>query len=179
MQQISLTFLFVQSCDFYHPVMLLLFINRSPHITILAVFLVFISNNSNKCGSWNDFISKQLSPFCYKTKISKLHILSKQMARHRMQTSARVSLLRVKIENETSEGKFWELRMRVLREKMRVENESSERKMRVDIENEGLEFSRTRVWIFCCTTFLDSIKTESAFLQTLSNEIFKINAWKL
>ena len=39
------------------------------------------------------------------------------------------------------------MRMRVLREKLRVENEneSSERKMRVDIENEALEFSRMRV----------------------------------
>ena len=39
------------------------------------------------------------------------------------------------------------MRMRVLGEKMRVENEneSSEGKMRVEIENETLDFSRMRV----------------------------------
>ena len=40
------------------------------------------------------------------------------------QTSARVRLLRVEIENETSQRNFWELRMRVLEEKWRVENEN-------------------------------------------------------
>ena len=39
------------------------------------------------------------------------------------------------------------MRMRVLGEKLRVENEneSSEGKMRVEIENETLDFSRMRV----------------------------------
>ena len=43
-----------------------------------------------------------------------------------VKTSARVSLLRVEIENETSQGNFWEsrMRMRVLGEKLRVENEN-------------------------------------------------------
>ena len=61
-----------------------------------------------------------------------------------LQTSARVSLLRVEIENETSQGNFWEsrMRMRVLREKLRVENEneSSEGKNEIEIENETPNF---------------------------------------
>ena len=58
------------------------------------------------------------------------------------QTSARVSLLRVEIENETSQGNFWEsrMRMRVLGEKLRVENESSEGKNEIEIENETSNF---------------------------------------
>ena len=61
-----------------------------------------------------------------------------------LQTSARVSLLRVEIENETSQGNFWEsrMRMRVLGEKLRVENEneSSEGKNEIEIENETPNF---------------------------------------
>ena len=60
------------------------------------------------------------------------------------QTSARVSLLRVEIENETSQGIFWDsrMRMRVLMEKLRVENEneSSEGKNEIEIENGTLNF---------------------------------------
>ena len=37
------------------------------------------------------------------------------------------------------------MRMRALGEKLRDENESSEGKMRVEIENETLEFARMRV----------------------------------
>ena len=55
-----------------------------------------------------------------------------------------VSLPRVKIENETSQGNFGELRMRmrVLGGKMRVENEneSSEGVNKIDIENETPNF---------------------------------------
>ena len=58
------------------------------------------------------------------------------------QTSARVNLLRVEIENETSQGNFWEsrMRMRVLGEKLRVENESSGGKNEIEIENETPNF---------------------------------------
>ena len=56
------------------------------------------------------------------------------------QTSARVSLLRVEIENETSQGNVREtiVRMRVFGEKLRVENESTEGKNEIEIENETL-----------------------------------------
>ena len=69
----------------------------------------------------------------------------------RLQTSARVSLLRVKIENETSQGNFWEsrMRMRVLGEKLRVENEneSSEGgKWDWNLQWDS-KFSRMGVWL--------------------------------
>ena len=52
------------------------------------------------------------------------------------QTSARVSLLRVEIENETSQENFCEsgMRMRVLGEKLKVGNESSEGEMRLKLK---------------------------------------------
>ena len=57
---------------------------------------------------------------------------------------SRVSLLRVEIKNETFQGNFWEsrMRMRVLGEKLRVENEneSSEGENEIEIENETPNF---------------------------------------
>ena len=58
------------------------------------------------------------------------------------QTSARVSLLRVEIENETSQGNFWELRMRMrllkeIFEGWEWEWEFSQNFLRVENENES------------------------------------------
>ena len=86
------------------------------------------------------------------------------------QTSARLSLLRVEIENETSQGNFWEsrMRMRVLRKKI----ESREWEWEFWGENESWEWEWDS-WFFKNEGL---IKSESAFLQTLGNGIFMIEA---
>ena len=72
---------------------------------------------------------------------------------------------RVEIENQTSHGNFWVLRMRVLEGKLRIknENERSEGKKRVEIWYETLESSRLRVWlrlrVHCTMTFSIQIFT--------------------
>ena len=63
----------------------------------------------------------------------------------------------MRVENESSEGKL----------RVKNENESSKGKMRVKIDKETCKFLRI------CNGL---IKSESAFLEILSNEIFVIEA---